>query len=419
MRAPNITVIYYSRNGTVHELAAAAADGASAFGAAVRLLRVEDDGSHRVSPATAGLRQVPVAALDDLAWADGLLFATPTYYGNVSYPLKRFIDSTSPLWREGALADRVVAGMTTSNSRHGGRETTLLALYQSMYHWGALIMPAGQLDAALAGSGSNPYGVCAPSAADGAVSDTGLRAARTLGLRLCDVTQRSVSPAPGDAAQPGDVRPRVAVIYCPSEESTHALAAALAAGARAEGAEVRIRLVGKPSAGRRGAGRRAAGLARAIPAASVTDVEWADALVFGAGARIGMMAPQLLEFIESCEPQRSAGRLAGKAATGFVTTAHQHSGSESALLAFYNAMHHWGCVIVPPGYTDPAFAAAGGNPYGISYATDAGPTPDRAATDAALAQGRRLARTAGRLRMRPPTPGPAALRPPVSATAVR
>ena len=35
---------------------------------------------------------------------------------------------------------------------------------------------------------------------------------------------------------------------------------------------------------------------------------------------------------------------------------------------------HWGAVLVPPGYTDAAIFAAGGNPYGYSHT--AGPLTD-------------------------------------------
>lgn len=191
-RAPHVAVIYYSRNGTVHALARAAAAGAGAGGAHVRLLRVEGD--QRPGGAKDDLRRVPVATHEDLRWADGVVLGTPTYFGNIASPLKQFIDSTSDLWREGALADRVVTGITSSNSPHGGRESTLLALYQSMYHWGALIMSAGHTDGAFTVTGANPYGVSAPSDPDGTVGDAHLRAAQALGLRLSRGAARMAGP---------------------------------------------------------------------------------------------------------------------------------------------------------------------------------------------------------------------------------
>jgi len=407
-RAPNVAVIYHSRNGTVHALARAAAAGAEAGGAHVRLLRVEDD--QRQGGVRDGLRRIPVATHEDLRWADGVVLGTPTYFGNISSPLKQFIESTSGLWREGALADRVVTGITSSNSLHGGRESTLLALYQSMYHWGALIMSAGNTEGAFTVAGANPYGVSAPSGPDGVVGATHLRAAQALGLRLSHAASRMAGPGhpeapPGPNTPPSRRSSRIAVICDPFDLGTRSLASAIAEGARQAGAGVRLLQVGAPQ---HGGGRNA------TPA----DVDWADAVAFGARALIGTVSPLLLQFLEECEPLREAGKLDGKAATGFVTTLHPHSGSESALLALYNAMHHWGAVIVPPGYTDPSVTTAGGNPYGISHTAADGPLPSRETLNAAAFQGGRLARIATQLRG-PTHLGPVALRGPMRSRATR
>jgi NAD(P)H dehydrogenase (quinone) len=253
---------------------------------------------------------------------------------------------------------------------------------------------AGHGDPALTATGSNPYGVAAPARADGAERDAYLlAAARALGLRLCGVTERL---ATGAGPAPATRHNRVTVLYHPGD-GTHELAATLARGALAEGAEVRLRRIGEPPAATGGAEPDPH-----VPLSTVDDLEWADGIALGGPARIGTVAPRLLQFIEDCEPLRAAGKLDGKAATGFVTTVHPHGGSETALLALYNAMHHWGTVVVPPGYTDPVITAAGGNPYGISYTTASGPHPDRASLDAALFQGGRLARLAARLALRLP-----------------
>jgi len=85
--------------------------------------------------------------------------------------------------------------------------------------------------------------------------------------------------------------------------------------------------------------------------------------------------------------------------TAFTSAFNRHGGNEATILSLGNVFYHWGAVIVPPGYTDPAVYAAGGNPYGTSFATGpAGDGPDAAALDAARYQGRRLAQIALRLR---------------------
>lgn len=411
--AAHVAVMYYSRNGTIRQLAQAAAEGARQQGALVRLLQMADDSSAALPGAAAGLH--------DLLWADGLVLATPTYYGNVSFPLKRFIDSTSPLWKKGELADVAVSGMTSSTLLHGGREATLLALYQSMYHWGALIVSAGYADPLLAQLGVNPYGVSASASGGGAVPEPELAAARLLGRRVARVAGQVRMPPVMPGPQPGPTR--VVVICYPAARSTHALAMAIAGGASAQGAEVRLRRVSElvpldvgPDPGRRSTCGEAA---RTIPLATLADLEWADGVALGAPAQVGAVAPELTYFVQSAEPLRAAGKLAGKAVTAFTVTSHHHTGSESALLALYNAMHHWGAVIVPPGYTNPAIAAAGGNPYGCSHAIEAGPEPDRLTLAAAHHQGHRLAVMATRLRGAPAADAsrgrPADLRVPVGA----
>jgi len=389
---PNVAVIFHSRHGTIYELARAAARGAFLGGARVRLLRVQDDDP--VRPDIAALRPV---GLDDLRWAHGIVLGSPTYYGNVSFPVKRFIDSTTSMWSKGELADRAVTGLTSATSRFGGQEASLLALYHSMYHWGSLIVAAGHADPALAGDGANPFGVSVSALDDGSVSVRAQDAAAALGTRLVGVAGRLAAPG---TPPPGAAGARIAVIYQHGDSqhggnqhggmgTTRALATAIAEGARAAGAQVRLRRVGDFDSG-------------ALPGdgetvATLADLDWADALAFGTRAIAGGPAPQLTHFLCGAEPLRAAGRLDGKLATAFVTADHVHAGSESALLALYNTMHHWGAVIVAPGYTDPCLDDAGGNPYGTSCVAPNGAPPGAAVWRAARFQGGRLAAIATRL----------------------
>ncbi|GLZ42041.1 flavodoxin family protein [Actinokineospora sp. NBRC 105648] len=167
-----VAIVYYSAGGTVAALAAAVAAGATATGAQTRSCALTEDG-----PA-------PAAALAALDWADGLVLGTPACFGNVATPLKRLIDATVPLWRAGALADKVVGGFTAAGSPHGGHESTLLALFQTVYHWGSLIVPAGYTDPSLRAAGGNPYGVSVRASRDDAVGEPALAAAAYLGGRV-------------------------------------------------------------------------------------------------------------------------------------------------------------------------------------------------------------------------------------------
>src|SRR5262245_17123895 len=160
-----VAVIYYSATGNVHALAQAVVEGAEGAGAEVRLRHVEELasellisqnqywGRHRSQVAEA-----PIATLEDLEWADGVAFGTPTRFGNVAAQLKQFIDQAGSLWQEGKLADKVGTAFTASQTVHGGQETTILALNNTLYHWGMLILPLGYTIREVFAAGGNPYG---------------------------------------------------------------------------------------------------------------------------------------------------------------------------------------------------------------------------------------------------------------------
>ncbi|MEU7909671.1 NAD(P)H:quinone oxidoreductase [Microbispora bryophytorum] len=189
MEPVNVAIVYYSATGTVHALAQAAAEGAEKAGAHVRLRKVAET----APPEVVGTRPEWVAhlqdtadvaevVLDDLVWADAVLFGAPTRFGNPAGQLRAFIDTTGPLWYQGKLADKVYSAFTASNTAHGGQESTLLALGNTFYHWGGIIVPPGYTDPVQFQSG-NPYGA-SHVAGDGAPGEVSLQAARHQGRRV-------------------------------------------------------------------------------------------------------------------------------------------------------------------------------------------------------------------------------------------
>ncbi|WP_203919096.1 NAD(P)H:quinone oxidoreductase [Rugosimonospora africana] len=183
MDSVKVAIIYYSSTGTVHALAGAAAEGARKAGAEVRVRRVAElapPEAINANPAWAAhLREtadVAEASLDDLAWAEVVLFGTPTRFGNPSSQLRAFIDTTGGLWYQGKLADKVYSAFTASNTAHGGQESTILTLGTTFYHWGGIIVPPGYTDPVQFKSG-NPYGT-SHVAGDGPPDDVALEAAR-------------------------------------------------------------------------------------------------------------------------------------------------------------------------------------------------------------------------------------------------
>jgi NAD(P)H dehydrogenase (quinone) len=201
----NIAVVYYSATGHVYEMADALVRGAKDAGADVRLRRVAElapeevirrqDAWREHYEATASL--VPEVTLDDLKWADGFAFGSPTRFGLPAAQLKEFIDQAGPLWVQGQLANKVATSFTSSQNTHGGQESTLLAINNVFYHWGCLIVPPGYTHAVVAAAGGNPYGASYPAGAGDAVSADGLAAAHYQGHRLAQYAGRLVAGSHG------------------------------------------------------------------------------------------------------------------------------------------------------------------------------------------------------------------------------
>jgi NAD(P)H dehydrogenase (quinone) len=209
----NIAVIYYSSTGHVHKLAEAVAEGAIAAGADARLRRVAELASEEVIRSQdawhehylATLDVVPEATLDDLEWADGFAFGTPTRFGLPASQLKQFIDTTGPLWVPGHLSNKVATSFTSSMHAHGGQESTVLALNNVFYHWGSVIVPPGYTHPVTSAAGGNPYGTSYPSGMnDPSVSAEALTAAHYQGHRLAEYAQRLVGETPGSTYEPPD-----------------------------------------------------------------------------------------------------------------------------------------------------------------------------------------------------------------------
>jgi NAD(P)H dehydrogenase (quinone) len=126
-------------------LASAIAEGAQGAGATVRLLRVpeiappSEDASPRLQEVRERMACVSIASNDDLVWADGVAFGSPTRSGNMCAELKRFIDQTGSLWLSGTLVGKVAGVFCTTSTMHGGQESTLLSMMVPIFHLGFLI----------------------------------------------------------------------------------------------------------------------------------------------------------------------------------------------------------------------------------------------------------------------------------------
>ncbi len=160
-----VAIVYYSSTGTTHAMAERVAQAAEKAGAEVRLRHVAEtapDEAVQSQDAWVAHREAvadqPVAQPDDLDWADVVIFGSPTRYGHVTSQLQAFIDTLGPLWSQGRLADKVYTAFTSSQTKHGGQESTLLAMHVTFAHLGGIIVPPGYTDQLKFNDG-NPYGV--------------------------------------------------------------------------------------------------------------------------------------------------------------------------------------------------------------------------------------------------------------------
>lgn len=194
--------------------------------------------------------------------------------------------------------------------------------------------------------------------------------------------------------------PKVLIAFYSRNGSTETLAQQVAEGARAVGAEVRLRrareLVGpEVMAKAPGWAENAARMNAAYEPPTEADAEWADAIVFGTPTRFGSVTSELKAYIDGLGGLWAQGKLYGKVGSAFASTSSLHGGNESTIISLYNPMAHLGLVIVPLGYGDPTLFRAG-TPYGASAVVNGRDIKEANADELEVArfQGRRVAEVA-------------------------
>ena len=205
--SPNIVIPYYSSYGTTHKLAQAVAAGARDTGnASVRLRRIPElpgaeegmSGDDAYEAAQEDMADVPRVAHDDLRWADGIIWGTPTRFGNMAAQVKQFIDTLGGMWFKGELEGKATGVFVSTGSIHGGHETTILTSLVPLIHLGMVFVgvrySTNDQIMTTEGVGGSPYG---PSTmpreqqddVDAPIPDE-QETARSLGTRVTQVAAR-------------------------------------------------------------------------------------------------------------------------------------------------------------------------------------------------------------------------------------
>ncbi len=192
-----ILIAFYSRTGSTEALAKAVAEGAEAQGAEVRLRRVREFVGPDVMALAPGWPEhaarmnaaFEAPTNDDVEWADAIVFGTPTRFGNASAELKAFIDGLGGLWFQGKLNGKVGSAFASTQSLHGGNESTIISLYNPMAHLGLIIVPTGYADPAVFKAGT-PYGASAVSGVSALPTADEQEVARFQGRRVAQVAAK-------------------------------------------------------------------------------------------------------------------------------------------------------------------------------------------------------------------------------------
>ncbi len=190
-----ILILYYSRGGSVAQLARQIARGVEEGGASARLRTVPP-----VAPITETAAPpvpedgAPYVRKSDLAECDGLVLGSPTRFGNMAAPLKHFVDTLGAEWVSGTLAGKPAAVFTSTATQHGGQESTLLSMLIPLMHHGMVLVGIPFTEAALntTRTGGTPYGASHVAGAkdDAPLSDDEKQLARALGKRLAETATK-------------------------------------------------------------------------------------------------------------------------------------------------------------------------------------------------------------------------------------
>lgn len=157
-----ILVLYYSKNGSVKEMASFIARGINSVKGAKALIRTVPEVFPEIKnqkpsiPDSGSL----YATLDDLRNCSGLALGSATRFGNMAAPLKYFIETASPIWLDGSLENKAACVFTSSSSLHGGNESTLLSMQIPLFHMGMILLglPYSLPELTSTKSGGTPYG---------------------------------------------------------------------------------------------------------------------------------------------------------------------------------------------------------------------------------------------------------------------
>ncbi len=194
-----VLVLYYSMHGHIERMAEAIAEGARAVeGVDVAIKRVPETIPEDIARSM-GVKldqKASVATNEELANYDAIIFGTPTRFGNMAGQMRSFLDRTGRLWLEGGLIGKVASVFTSSDTQHGGQETTITSFHSTLLHHGMVIVGVPYSCKGISAmneiTGGSPYGASTLAGADGKrmPSENELEIARFQGRHVAQIAKR-------------------------------------------------------------------------------------------------------------------------------------------------------------------------------------------------------------------------------------
>jgi NAD(P)H dehydrogenase (quinone) len=195
-----ILVLYYSRQGSTAALARHICRGVESVPGMRARLRTVPPVSTSVERCDPPVPDAgpPFATHHDLVDCSGLLLGSPTRFGNMAAPVKFFLDGTSALWVSGALVNKPAAVFTSTETMHGGQESTLLSMMLPLFHHGMILvgLPFSEPGLGATRAGGTPYGASHVAAASGPgeLAEAERALAQALGARVASLASRLGPP---------------------------------------------------------------------------------------------------------------------------------------------------------------------------------------------------------------------------------
>ena len=202
-----LLVVYYSMYGHIYKMAQSVVAGAKAVGGVqVELRRVPETLPKEVLEKMGAVaaqeeqKEVQICTVAELGTADAILFGTPTRFGNMCGQMKQFLDATGQLWQSGALVGKAGSVFASSNTQHGGQESTILSFHIVLLHLGMVVVGLpysfpGQMEIGII-SGCSPYGASTIAGPGGSLTpnENELAGARFQGEHVARIAKKLAQP---------------------------------------------------------------------------------------------------------------------------------------------------------------------------------------------------------------------------------